>query len=244
MINLSAGGSALSFSRAIFESQLLAHNLPEGRYFIQFLTGVDGFDTGFLAVGGSFRIWLNEIDQSASYKLLAFKISNGIADGVWWVDNYVYSAGQVNIEFTSQGGQAGDGEAGSFSGSVLVAGQLVARTVLATALDADVPYLLAQGVSDPVTGQYSLSWNGYTGKMLVTVLDDYGVGFVDGDARGVGERIHPTEPNGYVYQVSNSGVLGAEPDWPVSDGAPVASGTVQLVAIPFYQPQSQGPFSV
>lgn len=222
----------------------LLHNMPAADFYVvQFVRSLQAPEYVVVA-RESLRFSVDRIDTGAAYRLLAFRIQNGIADGVWWVDNYVYDPLQVNIEFTSSGQDQGTGDPGSFSGSVLVAGQPAQRTVLATALDADVPYLLAQATSDAITGQYTLNWAGYSGQILITVMDDYGTPHVPGDARGSGERIHPTVPNGYVYDVSSPGELGSEPAWPASDGAQVTSGTVQMVAVPFYKPQSQGPFTV
>ena len=225
----------------------LTHNLPvePGVFFItQFVRDVAAPDT-VVVTRNKLRFPLSAINSSASYKLLALKIQNGIAEGVWWVDNYVYNPGQVNITFTSQGqGGGGGGDPKSFSGRTEVAGVPAARRVVAVGLDGDAPQLLAETQSDPVTGQYTLNWEGYTGQILVTALDDYGVPHVEGEARGVGERIHPSSPTGYVYQVSAPGVLGPEPVWPTADGEPVTSGTVQMTAVPFYRPKSAGPFTI
>jgi hypothetical protein len=223
----------------------LQHNLPiETDFFIvQFVRGLNAPES-VVVVRDLLRFPSSMIDQSAAYKLLAFKISNGIADGVWWVDNYVYDENQVNIEFKSSAENSGTGEPNSFSGTVLVADQPAARNVVALALDGETPYQLARTVSDPSTGAYTLNWNGYTGQILITVHDDYGVAHVENEARGVGERIHPSIYTGYVYAVTITGTLGAEPAWPTLAGETVFSGDCQLIAVPFYRPVSEGPFFV
>lgn len=224
----------------------IAHNLPvaDNEFFIvQFIRTIDSIES-VIVVHDTLRFSTANINQSASYKLLAFKISNGIADGVWWVDNYVYDANQVNIEFKSSAENSGAGEPNSYSGTVLVSDQPAARNVVALALDGETPYQLARTVSDPSTGAYTLEWNGYTGQILITVHDDYGVPHVPGEARGVGERIHPSVYTGYVYDVSETGTLGTEPAWPTEAGAVVVSGTARMVAVPFYKPVSQGPYFV
>jgi hypothetical protein len=223
----------------------LQHNLPfDNDFFIvQFARGLNAPES-VVVVRDSLKFPLSMIDQSASYKLLAFKISNGIADGVWWVDNYVYDENQVNIEFKSSAENSGTGKPNSFSGTVLVSDQPAARNVVALALDGETPYQLARTVSDPSTGAYTLNWNGYAGQVLITVHDDYGVPHVTGEARGVGERIHPSIYTGYVYDVTITGTLGAEPVWPTSEGETVFSGDCQLIAVPFYRPVSEGPFFV
>lgn len=234
----------LTMAGPVADAFTLNHNLPGGHYVVQFYSGSVLPDLVVFVPGPAIQVWLQELNTSLAYKVVALQVADGFSEGVWWVDRYVYDPLQVNIEFTSAGQGLGDGDPGSFSGSVLVAGAPAERTVFATAIDADVPFLLAQAVSDEVSGQYTLEWSGYSGQILITVMDDYGVPHVQGDARGSGERIHPTVPNGYVYDVSAPGELGVEPEWPLVDGAQVSSGTVQLVAVPFYKPQTQGPFSV
>lgn len=222
----------------------LNHNLPDGRYVVQFYSGSVLPDLVVFVPGPTIQVWLQELNTSLAYKVVALQVGDGFSDGVWWVDRYVYDPLQVNIEFTSAGQGLGDGDPNSFTGSVRVADQPASRNVIATALDADPPYQLARAVSDAGTGQYVLEWQGYTGKMLITVFDDYGAPHVTGDARGVGERVHPSQYNGYTYQVIQSGSLGAEPDWPTVADQTVWSGTVQLIAVPFYRPVSEGPFLV
>src|SRR5690606_7044667 len=65
----------------------LAHNLPiePGVFFItQFVRAVSAPDA-VVVTRNKLRFPLSAINTSASYKLLALKIQNGIAAGVWWV---------------------------------------------------------------------------------------------------------------------------------------------------------------
>lgn len=244
-LQFTAAGAAINGPGVPLTFVDLQHNLPlDNDFFIvQIVRGLSAPES-VVIVRDSLRFPVSIIDQSASYKLLAFKISNGIADGVWWVDSYVYDANQVNIEFKSSAENSGTGEPNSFSGTVLVADQPAARNVVALALDGETPYQLARTISDPSTGAYTLEWSGYTGQILITVHDDYGVPHVTGEARGVGERIHPTVYTGYVYDVTITGTLGAEPVWPTTAGQTLFSGDCQLIAVPFYRPVSEGPFFV
>lgn len=165
-------------------------------------------------------------------------------DGVWWADNFILQDGVVNIDFKSQGESGGSGELKTFSGSLTQDGQPVSRAVYALAIGGDVPKLLASSVSD-AAGNYSLQWNGYTGQILVTATDDYGVPFEAEALLGIGARVHPSSPNGYVYEVASAGTLGlTEPAWPAISGESVTSGQVQMVATPFYRPKSAGPFTI
>lgn len=166
------------------------------------------------------------------------------ADGVFWADNFILQDGVVNIDFKSQGESGGSGELKTFSGSLTQDGQPVSRAVYALAVGGDVPKLLASAVSD-AAGNYSLQWNGYAGQILVTATDDYGVPFSTEALLGIGARIHPSTPNGYVYEVASAGTIGlTEPTWPAIAGESVTSGQVQLVAKPFYRPKSAGPFTI
>ncbi len=243
---LSDSSESVIYSVPLPASVSINHNLPVADYdffIVQFVRSVEQPES-VVVVRDAFYFALASIDSSASYKLIALPIRNGIADGVWWYDNYVYDADQVNIEFTSSGSSGGGtGEIKTFTGACRVAGQPVSRTVIAYSLD-DAPQIIATAVSDPVTGQYTLEWMDYTGEIMITAMDDYGVEFNSGDARGVGERIHPASPNGYVYEVSSSGTLGDDPAWPTADGTTVTSGSVVMTCKPFYQPQSQGPITI
>ena len=173
---------------AVADVIFINHDLPSGAYIVQFYSQSVLPDFVIYIDSDDLQIWLSELDEFRSYKLVAFKISDGIADGAWWVDDYVYDSEQVNISFKSSGDAAGSGDPGSFTGSVRVADQPAARNVIATALDAAPPYQLARAVSDAGTGQYTLEWNGYSGQMLITVFDDYGVAHVNGEARGAGDQ--------------------------------------------------------
>lgn len=243
---LSLPDQHIDFSVPVPALTSLNHNLPVGDYdffVVQFVRSVQS-PAAVIVVAGDFIFSAAAIDISAQYKLIALPVRNGIADGVWWYDGYVYDENQVNIEFTSSGDAGGgSGETKTFTGACRVAGQPVSRTVIAYSLD-DAPQIIATAVSDPVTGQYTLEWTDYTGEIMITAMDDYGVEFNSGDARGVGERIHPASPNGYVYEVSSSGTLGDEPAWPTAEGETVISGSVVMTSKPFYQPQSQGPITI
>jgi hypothetical protein len=165
-------------------------------------------------------------------------------DGVFWADNFILQDGVVNIDFKSQGEAGGSGELKTFNGSLSQDGQPVSRAVYALAIGGDVPRLLTSTVSD-AAGNYSLQWNGYVGQILVTATDDYGVPFTAEALLGIGARVHPAFPNGYIYEAASAGTLGLEePAWPAIEGESVTSGQVQLVAKPFYRPKSAGPFTI
>lgn len=225
--------------------QHLEHNLPfdDADFWVVDLTHNCRVTVRLVVWNSSIKLPVGAVVQGISYKLVAYAIKNGVLDGLYWSDDYIYDDQQASISFTSGSSQGGSGEAKTFSGSVQIAGQGVSRQVIAVALDAEPPYLLAQTQS-AATGSYTLEWQGYAGQMLVTALDDYGADFEAGLTIGVGDRVHPAAPNGYVYEAANLGTLGTEPVWPTAAGETVTSGDVVLAAVEFWRPKSSGPFSV
>lgn len=103
---------------------------------------------------------------------------------------------------------------------------------------------LGHSTSDPVTGEYSVDLlGGYENSVFVVAFDDYGAGFAGGQAVVAGDRIHPAQPNGYVYECDGAGGLPtAEPDpWPVDDSQSHLIGTASFSVKPFYRPLVHGP---
>ncbi|MDP2548092.1 hypothetical protein [Oceanobacter sp. 4_MG-2023] len=242
---ISFSDQSIPYPVAAVERVVLSHNLPfddADFWVMQVFNGLRS-ELMLAVLDGTLTIPKSNIVDGQLYRLIAFPVQNGLLDGLYWHDNYVYDPGQATISFTSGGNQGGSGETKTFTGSVRIESVGVARQVVAVALDADPVYLLASTTSD-LSGSYTLEWQGYSGQMLVTALDDYGVDFETGKTLGEGDRVHPPAPNGYVYVSGNLGTLGTEPLWPTQEGASVTSGNVQLVAVPFWRPKSAGPFSV
>ena len=235
----------ISVGEFSIQSISLTHNLPMGSGFfvVQFYDRLMLVATT-LVLGSELSFPNTAIDLSATHKIIAFKIDGGVEDGVWWVDDYVYDAGQRNIEFKSQGAGGASGELKTFTGQTLINQRPVSRTVIAVGIDGDTPQFLAQTQSNQ-QGQYTLEWRGYTGQILIAAMDDYGEPWESEKTVGVGERVRPVSPNGYVYQVSSAGDLGStEPDWPELAGETVVSGSVVLVAHPAYRSKTAGPILI
>jgi len=103
---------------------------------------------------------------------------------------------------------------------------------------------LGQTVSDSVNGEYEIILrDGYPGEVFVVAFDDYGIIFKPNASVVVGERIHPTIPNGYVYECNGSGGLPSEEPylWPISTAISHSIGTASFYAMPFYRPEVHGP---
>jgi hypothetical protein len=222
-----------------------SHNLPaDGLFYIQLLSAPERLERAMVVRSGPLNLALSGFNRSLAHKIVAYRVDGGFQPGLWWVDEFVYDPGQLNLVFSSRGQSTGGSDQQTFTGRTTVNKSPVSRTVIAIAIDGDEPVFLAQTQSSENTGQYILQWQGYTGQILVTALDDYGVPHVAGATHGVGERVHPATPNGFVYQISVAGQLGMEPIWPTSAGALVMSGSCQLVAVPFYRPKTVGPVVV
>lgn len=86
-----------------------------------------------------------------------------------------------------------------------------------------------------------------SGVLYALGLDDYGTRFVPNKAVVLGERVRPSTYGGWVYEVTEPGVLPAqEPSWwaAVGDNVPRLVGTASLQARRYYQPISHGPIRV
>jgi hypothetical protein len=102
---------------------------------------------------------------------------------------------------------------------------------------------LGHATSDPITGEYNINLlDDYEKEVFVVAFDDYGAAFTPGLTLTVGDRIHPTTPNGYVWETTGSGTLpDVEPAWLVDTETSQTYGTAVMIARPFYRPMVHGP---
>lgn len=85
------------------------------------------------------------------------------------------------------------------------------------------------------------------GDVYAVAVDDYGVEFVPGLAVIEGQRIRPTRYAGWIYQITEAGVLpSAEPEWWAAEGdnASRPLGTARAIAVRYYRPLAHGPIPV
>lgn len=142
----------------------------------------------------------------------------------------------------------------SISGNMKIDGAPVARQIKAFSYERLVFEIdntttqeskpLGQTISDAATGDYEITLRGgYPREVFVVAFDDYGDAFVADAAVTVGDRIHPTTPNGYTYECTGNGMLpSAEPNpWPTDTEASHAIGTASFEVKPFYRPEAHGP---
>jgi hypothetical protein len=139
------------------------------------------------------------------------------------------------------------------SGVVQIDGAPAERTVRAFGYNA-VTYMvegaevtqsksLGHATSDPATGEYTIDLlAGYGDPVFVVAFDDYGAPFAPEATLAAGNRIHPTTPNGHVWETTGSGTLPVdEPTWVVDTETSQLYGTASMIARPFYRPMVHGP---
>lgn len=143
----------------------------------------------------------------------------------------------------------------SVSGVIKVNGSLESRVVRAFSYGTEshtidgqlrgVSRSLGQANSDSQTGEYSIDLlDGYGKQVFVVAFDDYGDDFAPGASVVPGDRIHPTVPNGYVYECSGAGDLpSTEPTWSTDTGTDQLVGTASFTPTAFYQPMVHGPIA-
>lgn len=125
------------------------------------------------------------------------------------------------------------------AGTVQIDGSGVARDVIVISDSADGRQVLANGSSNGV-GAFDIDFHGYAGPVIALALDKYGSTFQPGTAYNIGQLVHPTVPNGYVFEVTVSGTTGTtEPEWNTSGST--VSGSVTFLSKLFYRPIASGP---
>ncbi|KMQ75307.1 discoidin domain-containing protein [Marinobacter subterrani] len=144
-------------------------------------------------------------------------------------------------------------QASKVSGVVQIDGNPAQRTVRAFGYSAtshnidgqavDLSRSLGHAYSDPDTGEYTIDLlAGYGYEVFVVAFDDYGLDFAPDLNVAVGDRVHPTTPNGYVWECTSSGTLPTdEPTWIVDTETSQIYGTSSMIAKPFYRPMVHGP---
>jgi hypothetical protein len=141
------------------------------------------------------------------------------------------------------------------SGIVQIDGNPAQRSVrafgynpTAHAIDGELVNLsksLGNATSDSETGEYTIDLlAGYGKEIFVVAFDDYGDAFTAEQALAVGDRIHPTTPNGHVWETTGAGTLPVEePTWIVDTETSQLYGTASMIARPFYRPMVHGPIT-
>lgn len=82
------------------------------------------------------------------------------------------------------------------------------------------------------------------GEVFAVGLDDYGIKYQAGLSVTEGQRIRPSNMQGWLYLITENGQLPAiEPEWWPAQGenAPRQLGTARAQAVRYYRPQAFGP---
>lgn len=161
---------------------------------------------------------------------------------------------ELDFQAIVGGTSGGDsGQSSKVSGIVQIDGTPAQRTVRAFGYNPTVQELdgatvnlsksLGHATSDPQTGEYTIDLlAGYARQVFVVAFDDYGADFQPDMALAVGDRVHPSTPNGYVWECAGAGTLPSEePAWIIDTETAQLYGTASMIAKPFYRPMVHGP---
>jgi hypothetical protein len=125
------------------------------------------------------------------------------------------------------------------AGTVQIDGAVAERDVVVIGDSTEGWKVLAEGSSNSA-GAFDIDFYGYGGKVVAIAMDKYGDEFEPLRFFNQGDRVHPSSPNGYVFDVTDAGITGdMEPVWN-TDGS-TYSGSVTFTATPFYRPVASGP---
>ncbi|RKR79624.1 RCC1 domain-containing protein [Marinobacter nauticus] len=102
---------------------------------------------------------------------------------------------------------------------------------------------LGQTISDETTGEYEIILrDGFPREIFLVAFDDYGEDFAANAPIELGERLHPSTPNGHVYECTTAGTLPSEePVWSTDTSQDQAIGTAAVRPTLFYRPEAHGP---
>lgn len=149
----------------------------------------------------------------------------------------------IDLNDGSGGGTAG--QPATLAARIRVAGVDAAREVLAVERQIDGDWRVAGSLR---TANGSLDLRVTTGgEVYALALDDYGYFYQPNLAVAVGDTIRPTVYTGWLYRITEAGVLpAAEPEWWPADGdnASRPLGTGRAIAVRYYQPLAAGPLPV
>lgn len=142
---------------------------------------------------------------------------------------------------------AGGGSAGSpasLAARVKVEGVATEREVLAVERQSDGVWRVAGNLR---TADGALDLRVVGGEVYALAMDDYGDPYQPNLIVSEGETIRPTLYAGWLYRITEAGVLPAsEPEWWPADGdnPPRVLGTARAIAVRYYQPIGHGPLTV
>jgi len=125
------------------------------------------------------------------------------------------------------------------SGKVTLEDQPHTSKVVVTSAN-ETPAVLGYGQSD-ISGDYSVNVGEYNGPVLIHTMQDYGLPWSASTAKVIGDVVHPTTPNGYIYKATQAGNTGqAEPIWTAEQNVSINDGSVIYQSERLLKPEIEG----
>lgn len=150
----------------------------------------------------------------------------------------------INI-FSGEGG-GGGGQLGELDAIVQIDGVSASREVVALERQQDGGWRVA-GYSPVTGGSGVVPVRVAGGRVFGVAVDDYGVEFTPMLPVEAGQRIRPTQFRGWLYEVTEPGILpDVEPQWWPMEGENASRelGTARAIAVRYYRPLAHGPVPV
>lgn len=156
-------------------------------------------------------------------------------------------SGIFTFNITSgEGGGGAPGAPGRITGITRVNGAPSDREVVLLERPDDGEWRIA-GYGPTPEGTGVIPVNVLGGSVYAVSLDDWGVVFRPGLAVLTGQRIRPSRFAGWLYEITEAGMLPeVEPPWWPADGENPsrALGTARAVAVRYYRPLAHGPVTI
>ncbi|PTY38584.1 hypothetical protein BGP77_11605 [Saccharospirillum sp. MSK14-1] len=148
---------------------------------------------------------------------------------------------EVTIVAVDNSGTAsgGSGITAKVAGTVAVEGAPAGRPILIIKDDPAGRQVIAETMSQS-DGLFDITYPDWDGPVIAMSMDYYGESWARITAINAGTIVHPTIPNGYVYEATAAGVTDEnEPTWSTNEA--VIDGGVTWNPRPFYRPVASGP---
>lgn len=143
------------------------------------------------------------------------------------------------VDETGGGGGGGTGDLARIAGTVTIDGTAGSRQIVIVDDDPAGRKVVGAGQSAQ-DGTFDIEYDDTGFPVIAIAIDQYGQGFQAEAVLNEGAVVHPTAPNGYVYEVSSAGTTGeTEPAWSTTQS--VQSGSVTFIPRPYYRPIASGP---
>lgn len=156
------------------------------------------------------------------------------------------ASGQVEFNIIGVDGGAGGGAPATLNAVLRVDQQPAAREVVVLEKPSDGAWRIA-GHGASVAGAAVIDLRVTDGHCYAMALDDWGGGYQPSLEVEVGQTIRPSVFTGWLYRITEAGILPAtEPTWWPAEGdnASRLLGTARAIAVRYYQPLAHGPLPV